>query len=203
MSNVYYQLMFVFEALAETSSILAASFPSTLSSLVLEKLTGSSSTPVWTFTPSLIWTAGTLLAIGGGAFRLWSYRALGKHFTFQLAVLKDHSLITTGPYAIVRHPGYTGLIAMCIGNSLAIGADGSWSREVLFPDLFLEPWGFNARMLTWKRLFVIGNLAGQTVLAAALVARTKKEDKMLKDEFGGQWDKWAEKTPWALIPGVY
>lgn len=50
---------------------------------------------------------GTTLAVAGGLTRWWCYRTLGRFFTFQLSVRKWHHIITTGPYAVVRHPSYT------------------------------------------------------------------------------------------------
>jgi protein-S-isoprenylcysteine O-methyltransferase Ste14 len=47
------------------------------------------------------------------------------------------------------------------------------------------------------------NVCGQAVLAAALVSRTKIEDEMMMNEFGEQWQEWAKKTRWRLLPGVY
>jgi len=36
-------------------------------------------------------------------------------------VKRDHTLVTTGPYAIVRHPIYTGLLLAFAGTALALG----------------------------------------------------------------------------------
>jgi protein-S-isoprenylcysteine O-methyltransferase Ste14 len=203
------QFAFVFDALAESACIIATSFPSSLSSRVLMTLTGSPILPASLFAPSTSWTIGMILALTGGAFRLWAFQALGRHFTFELSVLKDHELVTTGPYAIVRHPSYTGLVALMWGTTLTIGSRGTWTREVLFVDVFraasaagtsTSDW---AGMAAWARWFAGMNFALQFVVAAAMVARTKTEDAMLKRTFGKRWDEWAGKTPWRLLPGVY
>jgi len=43
------------------------------------------------------------------------YRTLGRHFTFQLSIKRNHTLVKDGPYAVVRHPGYTGYLLMVLG----------------------------------------------------------------------------------------
>jgi protein-S-isoprenylcysteine O-methyltransferase Ste14 len=39
----------------------------------------------------------------------WIHRALGRQYSAELAIQKDHALVTTGPYARTRHPMYTTL----------------------------------------------------------------------------------------------
>src|ERR1700742_2244743 len=56
-----------------------------------------------------------ILVISMGAIRVWCYHALGTLFTFQITVRENHRLVNTGPYAYVRHPGYTSLIFVLIG----------------------------------------------------------------------------------------
>ncbi|KAL9932586.1 hypothetical protein V8E36_008703 [Tilletia maclaganii] len=51
----------------------------------------------------------------GGALRIWCYRELRHFFTFTLAVLDGHKVISSGPYAYVRHPSYTGLFLVATG----------------------------------------------------------------------------------------
>lgn len=51
----------------------------------------------------------------GGALRLWCFRTLGDYFTFQLMTSSDQPVITSGPYRLVRHPSYAGIILALIG----------------------------------------------------------------------------------------
>ncbi len=53
----------------------------------------------------LAFTLGLLL-------RAWAVARLGRFFTVDVAIAHDHALQTDGPYALVRHPSYTGLLAM-------------------------------------------------------------------------------------------
>lgn len=59
-----------------------------------------------------IFLVGWFFALSGGLIRLASYRALGKLFTFELSIRKDHKLITSGPYSMVRY-----LIVIRIGEA--------------------------------------------------------------------------------------
>ena len=57
---------------------------------------------------TLLQLVGIFLYIGGGVLLYWSARHLGKFDISRVAVAQDHVLVDTGPYARVRHPGYTG-----------------------------------------------------------------------------------------------
>jgi len=62
--------------------------------------------------------AGLAVWLFGGALAVWSAQALGRHMIVQIAVVRDHELITAGPYARVRHPTY--LAVMCMVGGLAL-----------------------------------------------------------------------------------
>jgi hypothetical protein len=40
-----------------------------------------------------------------------------------------------GPYAIVRHPSYAGLLVLLLGTTMVVGGRGTWTREVIFTDV--------------------------------------------------------------------
>jgi len=42
-------------------------------------------------------------------------------FTFEMSIRKEHILVTSGPYGVVRHPGYTGAL-LAIGGMLLLHA---------------------------------------------------------------------------------
>lgn len=52
---------------------------------------------------------GTLFALGL-ILRWWAILSLGKFFTVDVAIAADHQLIVRGPYHLVRHPSYTGMM---------------------------------------------------------------------------------------------
>ncbi len=63
---------------------------------------------------------GLVIVWAGTVFTVWGKLALGRQFTASFAIRKDHTLVTRGPYAITRHPIYTGLLAMAIGAALVL-----------------------------------------------------------------------------------
>jgi len=65
--------------------------------------------------------AGAALAIAGCAFAIWARITLGSNWSGRATVKAGHELITRGPYALARHPIYTGLIAAILGSVLVIG----------------------------------------------------------------------------------
>lgn len=58
---------------------------------------------------------GLTMMIGGITFRIWAILTMGKNFTATVRIKKEHELIRTGPYAIVRHPSYSGAFLMITG----------------------------------------------------------------------------------------
>jgi protein-S-isoprenylcysteine O-methyltransferase len=46
------------------------------------------------------------------ALRAWSIVVLGRHFTVDVAIHRDHELIASGPYRVLRHPSYTGVVGI-------------------------------------------------------------------------------------------
>jgi protein-S-isoprenylcysteine O-methyltransferase Ste14 len=71
---------------------------------------------------SLALVAGALIYFPGLAFLLWGRLTLGKMYfvstAFGAQLYADHQLVTRGPFAIVRHPMYLGLIASAVGSLL-------------------------------------------------------------------------------------
>jgi protein-S-isoprenylcysteine O-methyltransferase Ste14 len=69
---------------------------------------------------ALFWV-GWVLACSGLAFTIWARQHLGANWSGTVTVKSGHELITTGPYALVRHPIYTGLLLGFAGSALAVG----------------------------------------------------------------------------------
>lgn len=57
-----------------------------------------------------------VLAPPSVALAWWATRHLGKQWRYQAALREDHELITTGPYAWVRHPIYTSMLGMMVAT---------------------------------------------------------------------------------------
>lgn len=66
------------------------------------------------------WAAALVTAAGLG-FTVWARVHLGRNWSGTVTIKQDHELILTGPYALVRHPIYTGLLLAFIGTGFARG----------------------------------------------------------------------------------
>ncbi len=62
---------------------------------------------------------GVLLAVVGGALRIWPVFVLGRRFSGLVAIQEGHRLVTTGVYAVIRHPSYLGMIVLSLGWAIA------------------------------------------------------------------------------------
>ncbi|GAC1342905.1 MAG: hypothetical protein NVSMB29_15070 [Candidatus Dormibacteria bacterium] len=65
--------------------------------------------------------AGLGVLWAGLGLRIWAVRTLGRFFRLVVLVQDGHRVIDDGPYRLVRHPSYTGVIAVCLGAGLAVG----------------------------------------------------------------------------------
>lgn len=72
---------------------------------------------------------GLALFAAGISLRLWSFRALGRYFTFTVQTSTDQPVITGGPYRVIRHPSYAGLLLVLMAVGLFIG--NWWSLACL------------------------------------------------------------------------
>lgn len=64
---------------------------------------------------------GLTLTIAGIGFAIWARVHLGRNWSGSVTVKQDHELIRSGPYAIVRHPIYTGLLLAALGGCISFG----------------------------------------------------------------------------------
>jgi protein-S-isoprenylcysteine O-methyltransferase Ste14 len=70
------------------------------------------------WTESVFWI-GAALTAAGLLFTVWARVHLGTNWSGTVTIKKGHELITSGPYALVRHPIYTGLLLAFAGSALA------------------------------------------------------------------------------------
>jgi protein-S-isoprenylcysteine O-methyltransferase Ste14 len=73
--------------------------------------------------PDALAIAGFVLMAGGGAFTNYAV-AHNRFFSAIVRIQRDrgHRVVDTGPYGILRHPGYVGSILHMAGTSLALGS---------------------------------------------------------------------------------
>ena len=64
---------------------------------------------------------GLALECAGLALAIWARRVLGRNWSGEITIKENHELVRTGPYAIVRHPIYTALLAMYVGTAIVFG----------------------------------------------------------------------------------
>ena len=128
------------------------------------------------------------MVIIGSYIRWRCFQTLGNFFTIEVSIQKDHQLVTEGPYSVVRHPSYSGGLLVVVGALLWYLSPGSLLRESATP---------------------VGKVLGTAVMIPLISPmfviphRLGMEDSELKKRFGVEWDKWAQKVPYRLIPGIY
>lgn len=71
-----------------------------------------------TFATNVLADVATLF---GFIVAIWSRRALGRSWSSEVIVQKEHELIQRGPYALIRHPMYSGLLLMLLGVAIYYG----------------------------------------------------------------------------------
>ncbi|MGA7753988.1 MAG: isoprenylcysteine carboxylmethyltransferase family protein [Candidatus Sulfotelmatobacter sp.] len=63
---------------------------------------------------------GAAVTVAGLLFAVWAREHLGRNWSRSVTIKQGHELITTGPYAVVRHPIYTGILTGFLGMAIAI-----------------------------------------------------------------------------------
>ncbi|KAF8643381.1 hypothetical protein AX16_009051 [Volvariella volvacea WC 439] len=188
------KVFFLAAAASETAVILAYANPTSAFSMpvinaLLHPLLPTNVISTIRITP--LFLLGWALIMSGALIRRTCYQIMGKQFTFELGVKHDHKLITSGPYSIVRHPSYTGALAVAFGTLICHFTAGSWLVEC--SGTYPKTWG------TFWNVVTIVSVVGVIALARRMV----KEDEMLQKCFGEEWEKWKEDVAYQLIPGVY
>lgn len=62
---------------------------------------------------------GVSAMLFGIALRSWASRVLGEFYTRTLLTTKNQRIVQDGPYKVIRHPGYLGIILLWVGGGLA------------------------------------------------------------------------------------
>jgi protein-S-isoprenylcysteine O-methyltransferase Ste14 len=68
---------------------------------------------------------GIVLMLIGIVVRAWSMQVLGAYYSRTLRLSEAQSVVTNGPYRLVRHPGYLGTILLWVGSALALGNEAA------------------------------------------------------------------------------
>ncbi|HTX35794.1 MAG TPA: isoprenylcysteine carboxylmethyltransferase family protein, partial [Bryobacteraceae bacterium] len=101
------------------------------------------------FVPEGAWAGwlGCAVAWMGFAFTVWARYCLGRNWSGMVEVKENHTLVRRGPYALVRHPIYTGLSLALLGTAVVYGdlccligallAFFEWKRKSLMEERFM------------------------------------------------------------------
>jgi len=129
-----------------------------------------------------------VVLMAGGLLRAACYRTLGEFFTFRVAVRKDHKLITSGPYAYVRHPAYLGGATFIVALIHALFARGSYLSVC-------QPVGWSTEAIV---MFI-----HCFIFLPATFTRAVTEDALMKKKFGKEWEEWARNVRYRVCPGIW
>jgi protein-S-isoprenylcysteine O-methyltransferase Ste14 len=80
---------------------------------------------------------GLGLAIAGAALAIGSRAMLGRNWSATVELKQDHELVTRGPYRLVRHPIYSGLLLLFLGNAIMVG---DWRGLLAVAIVFVSFW---------------------------------------------------------------
>ena len=86
--------------------------------------------------------AGLAITEVGLIFAILARLYIGKNWSALIQVKEGHELIQTGPYAVVRHPIYSGLMLATLGTAIAYGELGGFLGFAMV----VGAWGYKSRL---------------------------------------------------------
>ena len=91
---------------------------------------------------------GAAITVVGLLFAVWARHHLASNWSSSVTIKQGHELITTGPYAVVRHPIYTGILTGFLGTAIALAQ----ARGVIgFVLIFIVLWAKLRKEEEWMR----------------------------------------------------
>lgn len=179
---------FVCEALV----IISLSFPSYIPESVQPALCPrgiSDPALLLSITPSF--SLGFALSMLATFVRVCCFKELGTLFTFEVTVRPGHKLVTTGPYAYVRHPSYTGTFLNISGVVIMHFAPGGWNRACGI----MRTAGGGGMVGTYLFLSVFS--------IVSLWKRASVEDAQMRETFGEKWVEYRRAVPYRFFWGLF
>jgi protein-S-isoprenylcysteine O-methyltransferase Ste14 len=82
------------------------------------------------------------LTLAGAGFAIWARAYLGRNWSAIVTIKEDHRMVRSGPYALVRHPIYSGFLLALLGSALALGE----VRGLVAVALAFLAWWFKSRL---------------------------------------------------------
>ena len=86
----------------------------------------------------IVATLAVVLAMAAGFLAVWARRTLGREWSFEARLVESHRMVTTGPYAIVRHPIYAAMLGLWIATALAVARP--WGIAIGLPFMLAGTW---------------------------------------------------------------
>ena len=93
--------------------------------------------------PDCVFYPGIVLMLTGVLVRQWAIAVLGRFFSLTVRVAEDHRVVVKGPYRLVRHPSYAGVLITFIGLALAVQ---SWGALLVLLTVFGVSYGYRMRV---------------------------------------------------------
>jgi protein-S-isoprenylcysteine O-methyltransferase Ste14 len=97
------------------------------------------SNQVLTVTPVTEFIGFTVTVVGLG-LALWARWYIGRNWSPLIEMKKDHQLLQTGPYRIVRHPIYSGFMLATLGTAIVYGTLSGFVGVALI----VAAWGYKS-----------------------------------------------------------
>ena len=88
--------------------------------------------------PAGIACAGAAILVAAKMLKAWAMASLGDRWTFRVLVIPGASLVTSGPYALMRHPNYVAVVGELVGMALLVGARFAGPVAILLFGLLLR-----------------------------------------------------------------
>ena len=70
--------------------------------------------------PTFFFYVGIVLMLCGVGFRQWAIWVLGGFFSIRVRIVSGHRIVEEGPYRVLRHPSYTGMLMTMVGFGLLL-----------------------------------------------------------------------------------
>src|ERR1022692_4482419 len=132
--------------------------------------------------PGLPWPwFGAGLFAAGTALRWWAIVHLGRFFSVDVAIARDHQVVDTGPYHVVRHPSYTGLLLQCAGLAVVLGTALSLRSEEHTSEL-RSPCNLVCRLLLEKNIDLLQGTLDLLLLHALSLSQLHGDGGLLRSQ---------------------
>jgi protein-S-isoprenylcysteine O-methyltransferase Ste14 len=95
-----------------------------------------------------LFVSGAALLLVGIGFAIWARVHLGQYWSGHVTLKPGHRLIRSGPYAIVRHPIYTGILLAMVGTAIAVDRYQAVLALIIATEAFVRKLRLEERWLT-------------------------------------------------------